>query len=153
MFRAGGVIASVLFVAFEISENTRAVRGARIQAIAAQSSQYSAGLVQDSDWVRIMSLLSHDSVSAEALSAEDRVRLEWGLTAAARIMENRFRQSQPGIQQFEQVLDVGGGANQSLYRSRHFCEWWAISSPGTRFTDDFVAFMEGNILNCTNLAV
>ncbi|MEQ8331025.1 MAG: hypothetical protein RH859_11250 [Longimicrobiales bacterium] len=143
---AGGVITSLLFVGFEVRENTRAVRGATIQAIADQSFQYNTDLVQDENWMRLMAMVWEDTISVTSLGPEDRVRLSWGLVASTRIMENRYRQVQLGILGEEALGQLGGATNQNWYASRMFRDWWASSSPETRWSADFVAFMERDVI-------
>ena len=89
------VVASMVFVGLEIRQNTNAVRGATLHGIADQSFQYNLELVQDSDWMRIMTVLRSGAAVAD-LSPEDRQRVTWGFMASTRIMENRFRQYQVG---------------------------------------------------------
>lgn len=143
---AGGVIGSLLFVGFEIRENTRAVRGATIQAIADQSFQYNTELVQDENWMRLMAMVWEDTISVSTLGPEDWVRLSWGLVASTRIMENRYRQVQLGILGEEALGQLGGATNQNWYGSRMFRDWWASANPEARWSADFVAFMERDVI-------
>lgn len=143
---AGGVIGSLLFVGFEIRENTRAVRGATIQAIADQSFQYNTELVQDENWMRLMAMVWEDTISVSTLGPEDWVRLGWGLVASTRIMENRYRQVQLGILGEEALGQLGGATNQNWYGSRMFRDWWASANPEARWSADFVAFMERDVI-------
>jgi hypothetical protein len=143
---AAGVVGSLLFVGFEIRENTRTVRGATIQAIADQSFQYNTELVQDEDWMRLMAMVWEDTISVSTLRPEDRVRLSWGLVASTRIMENRYRQVQLGILGEEALGQLGGATNQNWYGSRMFREWWMSANPEARWSADFVAFMERDVI-------
>ena len=83
-FAAAGVVLSLIFVGYEIRQNTDAVRSATLQGIADQSFQ-----------LRIMTALNAGE-SLDGLSPEDRTRVGWVVSATTRIMENRFRQYQLG---------------------------------------------------------
>jgi hypothetical protein len=143
---AAGVVGSLVFVGFEIRENTRTVRGATIQAIADQSFQYNTELVQDENWMRLMALVWADTVSVTSLGPEDRMRLSWGLAASTRIMENRYRQVQLGILGEDALGQLGGATNRNWYGSRMFREWWASADPEAQWSPDFIAFMERDVI-------
>ena len=89
---AVGVILSLLFVGLEVRENTKAVRGATIQAISDQSI---LGLLEgaaDPDWVRILTRI-YDGVQFGDLSSEDQMRYNLRASATVRMMENRWRRN------------------------------------------------------------
>jgi hypothetical protein len=66
--------------------------------------------------------------------------------ASTKIMENRFRQYQLGILDEAGLQQLGGAANSKWYGSESFREWWVASEPETQWTEDFVTFMEQQVM-------
>ena len=134
---AAGVIASLIFVAIEIRQNTEAVKGATIQAVAQQSMDMTmAGL--DNPELREALAAAR---SGEALSPDQKEILTWFFNAKLRADENRFRQVQLGILEesnFDQL------SSNAAYRLPYFAEWW----PSRRFTfaEDFQRIVEREFL-------
>ena len=139
------VVASMVFVGVEIRQNTNAVRGATLHGIADQSFQYNVELVQDADWMRIMTLLRGGGTAAD-LDPVDQQRVQWGLMASTRIMENRFRQYQLGILDEAGLQQLSGAADSGWYGSEFFREWWTSTGPETVWAEDFVTFMEQQVM-------
>ena len=86
-----GVIASLVFVALEIRQNTDAVRSATIQGVLEQS--FAANLVP----VDNAGLREAIYSSPEELSDDQRRQLGWFYTALLRTQLNRFSQSELGV--------------------------------------------------------
>ena len=140
-----GVIAGLVFLGYELRQNTLISRGAAVQAIAEQVNDWQIEMASNSDWIRIMSFLENGGTYAD-LSTEDIIRYRLVVTPTVRIMENRFRQVRLGIIDASE-LDVGGGkANTSWYRSAHFKAFWNNSDADIRWTPDFVEFMETQVM-------
>lgn len=140
-----GVIAGILFLGFELRQNTLISRGAAVQSIAEQVIDWQTAVASDDDWIRIVAFLEVGGTYAE-LSAEDRIRYRFVVTPTVRIMENRFRQVELGIIDPSE-LDVGGGkANIVWYRSEHFVDFWHDGDVSKRWTPDFVDFMEKHVM-------
>lgn len=137
-----GVIVSLLFVAYEIRQNTDAVRSGTVQQIAGMSFAYTLEFAQDPEWMRLMTLLFEESVPVEDLAPVDRQRLTWGLLASTRIMEVRFRQHQLGTIDDDDMEGLGGTSNTHWYNSAMYRDWWRLSDPQLRWAPDFVKFME-----------
>jgi hypothetical protein len=140
-----GVIASLVFVGVEIRQNTRAVQSTTAQAISDQAFAFNQMLAQDDDWIRIYSFLLAGGTRAE-LSSEDQYRHRAFLSAGLRVMENRFRQVQLGVIDASE-LEVGGGTrNTEWYRSDHWLDFWKDTDQASRWSPDFVDFMETEVL-------
>lgn len=140
-----GVIAGILFLAYEIRQNTIISRGAAVQSIAEQVNDWQIEMASNDDWMRIQTFLRGGGTFSD-LSAEDQVRYLYVVTPTVRIMENRYRQVQLGIIDSSE-LEVGGGkANTQWYRSAHFVEFWHASDPEVRWSPDFVEFMETQVM-------
>ena len=142
---AVGVILSLVFVGLEIRENTKAVRGATMQAISDQSS---LGLLEgaaDTDWIRILTHLGAGG-EYEDLSPEDRMRYNLRASATVRMMENRWRQRELGILG-SAGLGIGTGMrNTAWYQSEHFRTYWREENMAAAFEPAFVDFMESEVM-------
>ncbi|UCC24534.1 MAG: hypothetical protein JSU98_12440 [Gemmatimonadales bacterium] len=123
-----GVMGSLVFVAIEVQQNTEAVRGATLQAVAQQSMDLVMAGVENADLREAFSVATR----GEPLSPEQERVLNWFFQAKLRADENRFRQVQIGI------LDestFGQLSSNAAYRLPYFAEFWARSGP--TFAEDF----------------
>jgi hypothetical protein len=140
-----GVVLSLVFVGLEVRENTKAVRGATIQAISDQSI---LGLLEgaaDPDWIRILTRLG-DGVEFGDLSPEDQMRYNLRASAMVRMMENRWRQTELGILG-ESGLGIGTGMrNTAWYQSEHFRAYWRKENMALLWEPAFVDFMEVEVM-------
>lgn len=146
MVAAFGVMVSLLFVAYEIRQNTDAIRSGTVQEIAGMTFSYTLELTQDPEWMRLMALLFEESESVENLLPVDRQRLTWGLLTSTRIMEARFRQRQLGTIVNEDIKGLGGTSNSNWYNSQMYTDWWRLSNPQSRWAPDFIQFMEEEVM-------
>lgn len=140
-----GVILSLLFVGYEIRQNTQVARASAVQATAAQIVDWQTEVALDPDWVRIMTFLGQGGRFAD-LSAEDRMRYQWVVSATVRIMDNRFRQMQLGVIDAEDLGVGGGTANPNWFRSDHLLDWWRSQDRTTQWAPDFLDFFETEVL-------
>jgi hypothetical protein len=143
---AVGVIGSMLFVGFEIRQNTEAIRGSTLHGIADQSMQLSLEIALNQEWLAAYNRFVLDSVPLTELSQMELSQIGWGLSAATRIMENRFRQQKLGILG-EEALGQLGGVTPRFYGSWWFREWWDSNDPAVSWAPDFVEFMERDVLS------
>ena len=140
-----GIIAGILFLGFEIRQNTLISRSVAVQSITEQVNDWQIEMASNDNWMRITVFLSDGGSYAE-LPAEDRMRYRYAVMPTVRVMENRYRQVQLGIIDPAE-LDVGGGkANNSWYRSSHFIEFWRADDMNNRWSPDFVEFMETQVM-------
>ena len=140
-----GVIFSLLFVGYEIRQNTNVARATAVQGTTDQIIQWQTERVQDPDWIRIITFL-YGGGRYEELSPEDQTRYSWTVSATVRIMENRYRQLLLGIIDYED-LGVGGGmSNPAWFRSDHFIDWWRSSDKTQSWSGDFLVFFEREVL-------
>ena len=140
-----GVIASLLFVAYEIRQNTQTARATAILSISEQIIEWQTASSLDDNWIRIITFLDSGG-SLEELSPEDIQRYRWIVTSTIRTTENRFRQVQLGITEPEDLYTVGGAANKNWFQSQHFLDYWQSVDQTRRFSADFVDFMESEVL-------
>jgi hypothetical protein len=141
---ATGVIVSMLFVGFEIRQNTRAVVGATVQAIADQGISSVLDGAGDADWVRILTALAEGAQLAD-LSAEDQLRYVMRASVFVRQMQNRFLQTRLGILD-ESGLGVGTGVHNPFYRTEHFLAAWQDKQIRSEYSSEFVDFMETTVM-------
>ena len=141
-----GVIASLIFVALEIRQNTDAVRSATNDLLTR------AGAVQDiSRWSYDATILlldypelvgAREAACSGSVSEDQRISLYVYYAALLRIQLNRFQQAQLGILDEELALNLGGrGAG---YRNPYFAEVW--SGLKGEFSADFAEFVERELI-------
>ena len=134
---AAGVMASLIFVAVEIGQNTEAVRGATTQAVAQQSMDLILVGLDNPDLRDAFATASRD----EPLSADQEGVLRWFFGAKLRADENRFRQMELGI------LDestFGQLSSNNAYRLPFFAAWWSTNA--FTFAEDFQILVEREFL-------
>jgi len=140
-----GVIVSLLFVGYEIRQNTQVARAAAVQATTDQIIGWQTEAARDPDWIRVITYLYEGGSYAE-LSAEDKTRYGWTVSATVRVMENRFRQLQLGVIDREDLGIGGGTSNPAWFRSPFFLDWWRSADRSTMWSADFLAFFEAEVL-------
>lgn len=140
-----GLIVSLLFVGWEIRQNTQVARAAAIQATGDQIIQWQTEVGLNDDWVRIITFL-REGGDFEELSPEDRQRYGYVVSATVRIMELRYRQMQMGIIAREDMGTYGGTSNPNWFRSPHFLDWWDGLDAENSWSPDFLEFFEGQVL-------
>ena len=134
-----GVILSLVFVAWEIRQNTEAVKSATIQAISEQSIAAANMVVQNKD-LRDAFLLA---MNEQSLSSDQDAQVMLFYMSLMRLNMNRYLQFKLGILEKETVLYLG--MQQGPYRSSHFKTFW--SQDKASWPEDFVAFMETEVMN------
>lgn len=140
-----GVILSLLFVGYEVRQNTRVNRAAAVQATLEQIIDWQTSAMTDDDWIRIITALNNGTRYAD-LSPEDRMRYGWVVSSTVRIMENRFRQMQLGVIAPEDLGVGGGKANPNWFQSEHFLDYWTSTNRSRSWTADFLQFFEAEVL-------
>lgn len=146
-----GVIVSLLFVGWEIRQNTKVARAAAIQATAEQILDWQAEVATDADAIRVFTFLRNGGKYAD-LSLEDQQRYRWIVLATVRIMENRYRQVQMGIIDREDMGVAGGTSNPNWFRSQQFLDLWASLEPEGSWAPDFLEFFETEVLGIREAA-
>lgn len=140
-----GLIISMLFVGWEIRQNTQVARAAAIQATGDQIIQWQTEVGLNDDWIRIISFL-REGGQFEDLTPEDRQRYSYVVSATVRIMELRYRQMQMGIIAPEDMGAYGGTSNPYWFRSSHFLAWWNGLDAENSWSPDFLEFFETVVL-------
>ena len=132
-----GVIATLIFVALEIRQNTSAVRSATVQAISEQSFDVNMRLAEEPDLLVLM----RKADNQEPLTDSERDRLFTLWNAILRLNQNRFQQFRLGVLDDTTIFEVGG--RNSSYQGSSFTEYWAATKQNhsvefQRFVEDCV---------------
>ena len=135
-----GVIGSLIFVAFEIQQNTSATLSTAMQAISDQSVSINLALAQDSELrATFRTSLSEDGL--DRLTEDQTVQLGSYYVAILRMHQNRFQLIQLGIVDDEDVYSAGGYGD--TYYSPFFKEFWR--KVRHRYSDEFVRWFEDQL--------
>lgn len=140
-----GVIVSLLFVGYEIRQNTQVARAAAVQATSDQIMEWQNAAAHDEEWLRVITFLRSGGSFGD-LSDLDKQRYQWVVNPTVRIMENRYRQMQLGVIDPEDMGAVGGTSNPYWFRSPHFLAWWQASDQTKSWAPDFLEFFETEVL-------
>ena len=132
------LIASLIFVALEIRQNTNAVRGATIQGFAEHSMEVSMVLAQNAD-IRAAWLVMDD----KDLDADQELILQAMYIGLMRLLENRLIQAEIGVIDFEDLERFG--AKASVYRTSYFRRFWALTKD--QYSIQFQEYVEREILS------
>jgi len=112
-----GVLGTLIFVAFEIRQNTEAMRSVSVQAIAQMSFEATTLPVQNADLRAALR-----AAAGQSLTEDQRQQLTVYYAALMRVQLNRFYQAQLGILDQETVLQIGGQGG--AYRGPFFLQFW-----------------------------
>ena len=132
-----GVIASLIFVAFEIRQNTDAIRSATVQDISRWSYDASMAAVEFPELLR-----ARQAACRGDLSEDQRPALFVYYASLLRLQANRFQQAQLGILDEELALNLGGRGG--AYTNPFFEEAWSILR--NDFGPEFQEFIEERVV-------
>jgi hypothetical protein len=133
---AVGVIATLIYLAIQIRQNTKAVRSSSIQNLV-QSFSTTAQAAVENDY--IIPLLLKANAGAEALTQEERIRLHFWFIMTFRRFEGVYFQRDLGIVDAE-VIDGFERSHMAILASKSTQEWWANSKE--IFNSGFVSYVE-----------
>jgi len=132
-----GVILSLVFVGMEIRQNTQAVKGATIEALAAQSIEFVTAWSTDEVMPGILGRV-RDGALPEDLSADELSRVRLAYITGLRSYESRYWQFRLGILD-EQAFEMLAG-NAAFWRTPMFRALW--SSVRIQVGEEFAEFFE-----------
>jgi len=132
------VVISLIFVAFEIRQNTNALRAASIQSIADMSLEATLALSQSAD-LREAYLAMGDP----DISDDQSVALDAWLNGLMRIQEMRYIQSEIGTIQREDLGTVG--ARNRIYQAPYIRKYWAERK--LEYSTGFQEYMEREVFS------
>ena len=135
------MVLGLIFVGLEIRQNTNAVKGATLQAIAEMSQENSMILAQDDELSEAYRLAR--TVGIDTLTPHQTEILSAYTSGAVRPMEMRFRSVDLGILDRDEILASGGGA--AFYRTYWFRYWWEQRGRASQ-PSDFGAWLDAEVL-------
>jgi len=135
-----GVLVGLLFVGLEIRQNTDAVKGATIQALAEMSQENAMLGIENPDLREAYRIVR--ALGPEALTVDQLDILGWYTSSSLRVMENRFHQVQLGTLD---NLDASAGGDP-FWRSVWFRGWWARNGEQIYAGTPFFDFVESELL-------
>ena len=118
---AVGVIGSLMFVGFEIRQNTAAVRGATLQAISDAYTSFVHTNSLDPEFREVERLVFLGATMDE-LTAEQNHLIGTNVIAWVGLLENTFVQHRLGLVP-DDVFE-GYGWNRRFHQTPYFKEWW-----------------------------
>lgn len=128
------IVASLIFVALEIRQNTNAAHSAVVQSLTDQSIVMSVLAAEDEP---LRQALRAARAGTETSDQRAQVNIFYGL--GLRVTQNRYMQMKQGVASMDTILATG--ADSPMYLSEDFKRWWEADRQ--RFmSDDFIDFME-----------
>ena len=131
------VVASLVFVALEIRQNTDAVRSSTVQDISRWSYDATMALVESPEIVA-----ARVAACSGTMSQDQKTTLHIYYEALLRLQLNRYQQAQLGIVDEELALNLGGRGG--AYANPYFAEVWA--NVNSQFSPGFANFIERQVL-------
>ena len=135
-----GVVASLIYLALQTRQNTRAVRVASFHQISESVSALSLAVFQDADLVSLMERVRSEP---ETLTSEDATRYGFFLLTLFRRAESMFFHSELGALERESWAGIHVTLENSL-RNASAQKWWSESE--YRFNPVFRAYVETELL-------
>jgi hypothetical protein len=134
---AVGVIATLIYLAAQIRQNSAVVRSATRQAISTQQADFGMQVAANPDlraaianWLNVQSSQS---------SPDEQLRDQFFLRSALRMFENQYHQNKDGT--FEDIVWSGYVENMKrLVAQPAFRKWWTESR--ALYSSDFAGFVD-----------
>jgi hypothetical protein len=146
-----GVVVSLLFVGYEIRQNTSMARGQARQELAALNQEWLLTLGQDAEfatlWLKVWGGGEGSAENPEVfaqLSDIEYQRAWYIMTMHLRRLENVYFQYREGLVD-ESALRSYGFAHVELFRRPQFHYYWVETNSREGFDPDFVRFLEQRI--------
>ena len=136
---ATGVILSLLFVGFEIRQNTAIARGQARQDLAQLNQDWLVLLSQDAEFEALWD--DAFGPNARELSADEERRAQYIMTIHLRRLENVYLQYREGLVE-ESALQNYGFANIAMFRRPEFERYWMDQGWRNGFDAGFADFLD-----------
>ena len=140
---AAAVFASLIYLAVQTKQNTRALKSAAFHQIRSSFSEVSLAVVQDPSLVSLLQRIRSDDPD---IPIEDATRFTYFLTTFLRRGESAYFQSSQGALEYESWLGIKRTILM-LQENRHGQQFW--DSESTRFTSEFVKVIDETIKEST----
>lgn len=135
---AVAVVASLIYLAVQIRQNTRAVRAATYDAMVRGSGEFLRPMIDDAELARAFELVAEDWNHPE-VSAEARTRAMYLLTQLFREWENAYYQWRQGTLEYW-LWKAWETVILSYYHHPGIQQWWRLRRMA--FSEPFQAFLE-----------
>ena len=136
IFGLTSVISSLIFVGVEISQNTKAVRGATHQSVSDQVSEYYLTIASDKRLADLAALTFTNEIPRDELSKGDRLSLDLVIMTGVRRIENIYMQHKNGILGDDAFKMIGMDSYRTDYAKGAWNDW------KSGFDPDFIVFYE-----------
>jgi len=136
LLAAVGVIATLIYLAIQSRQNTKAVRSSSIQNLV-QSFSTTAQAAVENEY--IIPLLLKANAGSEALTQEERARVHFWFIMTFRRFEGVYLQRDLGIVDAE-VIDGFERSHIAILASKSAQQWWTDSKE--IFNSGFVSYLE-----------
>lgn len=133
-----GVIITLFFVGYQVSQNTRVVRGEARQALAGLNQEWLVLLSQDGEF---NALWNKVWLTDEELSPAEGSRGIFMMLLHLRRIENVYFQWHENLVD-ESALNSYGLQRAEYFKTRRFNQFWFLDDWRAGFDDDFVNFFE-----------
>lgn len=133
---AAGVVITLLYLALQVRQNTKALRAATFQAVIDYATGFAETVARDGD---LAAIFQRGMADFESLSESERFRFHFQLIALLRRYENFHYQSRMGLLDDDQWEGLRSSLNHLMLRpgSR---TWWISNS--FLFNSSFRKFLE-----------
>jgi hypothetical protein len=146
-----GVVLSLLFVGYEIRQNTAMARGQARQELASLNQEWLLTLGQDAEyealWHKVWGAGDDTAENPEVFDqlTDPEYRRAWFImTMHLRRLENVYFQFREGLVD-ESALNSYGFASVEMFRRPQFHHYWVETNSRAGFDPDFVVFLEQHI--------
>lgn len=136
-----GVVLSLLFVGYEIRQNTLATRGATMTALSDARASLLANYSLDEGLAALIARVFEGATRNDFTHAEF-IQLDMSTQAVVRQLENTYVQHREGL--VSNVVFETYGWRDGLYGTPFFAEWWDDLAEET-LSPEFRAFFEAQI--------
>ena len=130
------VIATLVYLALQVRQNTSAIRATSAQAFADSINQMNIGAASSDEAAHFVRLIYEDP---SALTEDQRTRADFGALAICRTYESALLQVELGTYD-PQTTEMIRKQIQRTFALDYFREWWHRRQ--FDFTDRFVEFVE-----------
>lgn len=136
---AVGVILSLIFLAIQLRQNTRAVRSASIQNLVESLADTAQAAVENE---YVVPILLKANAGYESLTEEERARLHFWLLMTFRRFEGVYFQRTLGLVDLA-VIDGFERSHLSILASKSGQAWWPNAK--VLFNSRFVSYVDGQL--------
>lgn len=136
---AAGVVVTLLYLAAQVRQNTKALRGSTFQAVIGYATGFAEGVARDGE---LAGIFQKGMADFESLHETEHLRFHWLLIALLRRYENMHYQSRMGLLDDHQWEGLRASLNHVMQRPGSRA-WWRSNS--FLFNPSFRDFLEDRL--------